>query len=48
MPYDTPSPAYGTLSYHVAVDPNAFSIHAVTRGIREDAWFNCHIPSFGA
>ena len=25
MPYDTPSPAYGTLSYHVAVEPNAFS-----------------------
>ena len=23
MPYDTPSPAYGTLSYHVATDPNA-------------------------
>jgi hypothetical protein len=23
MPYDTPSPAYGTLSYHVAVEPNA-------------------------
>ena len=24
MPYDTPSPAYGTLSYHVATDPSAF------------------------
>jgi len=24
MPLDTPSPAYGTLSYHVAVEPNAF------------------------
>ena len=23
MPYDTPSPAYGTLSYHVAVELNA-------------------------
>ena len=27
MPYDTPSPAYGTLSYHVATDPNAFLRH---------------------
>ena len=24
MPLDTPSPAYGTLSYHVATDPSAF------------------------
>ena len=27
--YKPPSPAYGTLSYHVAVDSNALSHHAI-------------------